>query len=410
MQSVKVVVVGDGAVGKSCLCVSFAYKAFPRDYVPTVFDNFNAVVKFENRSVNLGLWDTAGQHDFERIRPVSYKETDVVFMFFSLVNPISFQNIKAKWLPEIRQHVGDAPVLLVGTKLDLRTDQETLDKLRERNQKPIERKAGKKMARDIGAVGYFECSSKENLGLKDLFDEAVRIVINKKQNKKYGKVCASTSCRQVFTKLGPKRAVKCSRCSHLFCHNCTQSWSDGFKGCLECSANEARERKQAGETLPKVKREVTTDFESGFGGYFDPEKPEKKPKKKRRMTKGGNLIDPHSEVTEEEGDKTADDAKTEASMESKDNNNAELKSGKGSPKTAPVGKTEEKKSKKSKASKSARSKSVSEPTGGKESVKSPKLSRDKESGSVHENGGSTARDNDEVASRTSESQGQPPAW
>jgi len=173
MESVKLVVVGDGAVGKTCLLIAYAEDKFPEDYIPTVFENYSANVKAGNEVVSLGLWDTAGQEDYNRLRPLSYPATDMFLICFSVVGPDSFQNVLTKWHPEIHHHCPKAKRMLIGTKKDLRNNADILAKLQRSGQQPITPEEAQQMAKQIGAIAYRECSALTREGLKEIFDEAI---------------------------------------------------------------------------------------------------------------------------------------------------------------------------------------------------------------------------------------------
>jgi small GTP-binding protein len=100
----KIVSVGDGAVGKTCMLMSYSRNRFPRDYVPTVFENYVRDVTVDGREIRLCLWDTAGQEEYERLRPLSYNNTDVFFVCFALDSPDSLANVEVKWAPEVRRY------------------------------------------------------------------------------------------------------------------------------------------------------------------------------------------------------------------------------------------------------------------------------------------------------------------
>jgi len=188
MQNIKCVVVGDGAVGKTCLLISYTTNAFPGEYIPTVFDNYSANVMVDGKPINLGLWDTAGQEDYDRLRPLSYPQTDVFLVCFSVISGSSFENVKTKWVPEIQHHAPNVPILLVGTKSDLRKDDNTIKQLNSRQQQMVTIEFAQKMAKEIGAVNFLECSALTQEGLKQVFDEAIRAAMSQ-PNKPKGKKC-----------------------------------------------------------------------------------------------------------------------------------------------------------------------------------------------------------------------------
>ncbi|CAG9807284.1 ras-related C3 botulinum toxin substrate 1-like [Chironomus tepperi] len=188
-RPIKCVVVGDGTVGKTCMLISLTTDSFPSEYVPTVFDNYSLPTVVDGVQVSIGLWDTAGQEDYDRLRPLSYPQTDVFLICFSVASPSSFENVTSKWYPELKHHCPEAPIILVGTKIDLRDDRETLSALAEQGLSPCKREQGQKLANKIRAVKYMECSALTQRGLKQVFDEAVRAVLRPEPIKRRQRKC-----------------------------------------------------------------------------------------------------------------------------------------------------------------------------------------------------------------------------
>jgi Ras-related C3 botulinum toxin substrate 1 len=193
VRHIKCVVIGDGAVGKTCLLVSYTTDTFSLEYIPTVFDNYSTNVMVDGQVYNLGLWDTAGQDDYDRLRPLSYPMTDVFVICYSIISRPSLENVITKWVPELKHHCPNTPYLLVGTKADLINDAPTLQRLAERGQKPVTFEEGERVAKQIGAAKHFHVSALTKYNVDLAFRECIRTAVapktalKKKKNKKNSK-------------------------------------------------------------------------------------------------------------------------------------------------------------------------------------------------------------------------------
>lgn len=186
----KLIVVGDGQCGKTCLLLVFQGQEFIDGHVPTVFDTYVADVDLDGKTVTFALWDTAGQEDYDQLRVLLYNDTEVVLICFSVDSPDSLQNCMEKWSPEVSHWCPKTPRILVGLKTDLRTDEFTIDSLARQNKHPITTEEGKAAAFRINAQAYAECSAKANVGVRDVFVSAATIALaREKSNKNHCNCC-----------------------------------------------------------------------------------------------------------------------------------------------------------------------------------------------------------------------------
>jgi len=178
----KLVIVGDAACGKTCLLVAFSKGTFPEVNVPTVFENYFADVDVEGNTVTLALWDTAGMEDYDRLRPLSYPDSHVVLICFTIDNPGSLDNVQEKWHSEVNRFCPNIPVLLVGCKKDLRNDPSTKEELNKISQWPVTQEEGELVAQKIGTKQYLECSARTGEGVHKVFRSATRFALLQKKN------------------------------------------------------------------------------------------------------------------------------------------------------------------------------------------------------------------------------------
>ena len=146
---------GDGACGKTSLLNVFTRGYFPTVYEPTVFENYVHDIFIDNVHVELSLWDTAGQEEFDRLRSLSYDDTHAIMLCFSVDSPDSLENVESKWVGEIAENCPGVKLVLVALKCDLREQHRDEDDESHEPKKPmIDYKQGLAVAEKIKALRY----------------------------------------------------------------------------------------------------------------------------------------------------------------------------------------------------------------------------------------------------------------
>ena len=192
MQYVKCVIVGDKGVGKTSMLMEYMTNRYSLDYIPSVFPNTcTARIEVDSNQVALGLSDTTEEGDYNDQRLLSYPQTDVFIVCFSISNPTSFANVKWKWFPELWTYSPGTPIIIVGTKADQRDDHYTISRLKEAGVKLVTQEQASEMAKELKGVSYVECSSLTKAGLKGVFVTAARAALNPPSVKK-SKICQLT--------------------------------------------------------------------------------------------------------------------------------------------------------------------------------------------------------------------------
>ncbi|XP_048216582.1 rho-related GTP-binding protein RhoD isoform X2 [Perognathus longimembris pacificus] len=173
--SVKVVVVGDGGCGKTSLLLVFTQGNFPERYTPTVFERYAVDLQMKGKPVCLQIWDTAGQDDYDRLRPLFYSDANVLLLCFDVTSPSSFENVFNRWYPEVTHFCKGVPIIVVGCKTDLRKD----------------KVLGQDMARSVGAVAYFECSARLHDNVHAIFQEAAEVALSSRSRNLWRRITQS---------------------------------------------------------------------------------------------------------------------------------------------------------------------------------------------------------------------------
>ena len=173
------------SLGKTTLLIVATTGVFPVDYIPTVFDNYEAQVDSSEGRVALALWDTAGASDFDRLRPLSYPMTDVFVICYAVNNPVSFDNVRNRWIPELEHHMPDIPLMLVACKTDLRTTASI-------GADPrlfVSQRVGQAEAKQLHA-SFMETSAITSMNMNEFMPKAVKTALSRRRrSQKDGSQC-----------------------------------------------------------------------------------------------------------------------------------------------------------------------------------------------------------------------------
>lgn len=182
----KVTIVGDNRYGKMCLLFALHREQLPKSYKPTLFDAYTADTEVDGKEIILILFDVAGENEssYRNLCPVFCKDTDVILMCFSVDRPHSQQNILVFLVPEIKLFCPTVPIILVGTKTELRGDEVIKMKLTSSGNEPISTTEGEALAASIGAYAYLECSAKKKEGVDTALEIISHCTLNGKKKKK----------------------------------------------------------------------------------------------------------------------------------------------------------------------------------------------------------------------------------
>ncbi|ESP02302.1 hypothetical protein LOTGIDRAFT_199832 [Lottia gigantea] len=172
-SNIKCVIVGDTCVGKTCLARRLAAHDFPTEYSPTMFDNYAATTIVDDQPYVLSLFDTAGQEEFDRLRALAYMNSDVFLLCFSVARPDTLQHAIDIWIPELKHYSPNTPIILIGTQIDIRDEQEAKSKSSVCHRDYVQTKEGISVASKLGAETYVECSSLTEAGIIRLKESAI---------------------------------------------------------------------------------------------------------------------------------------------------------------------------------------------------------------------------------------------
>eukprot|EP01099_Mayorella_cantabrigiensis_P004302 TRINITY_DN3222_c0_g1_i1.p1 TRINITY_DN3222_c0_g1~~TRINITY_DN3222_c0_g1_i1.p1 ORF type:complete len:201 (-),score=25.20 TRINITY_DN3222_c0_g1_i1:38-640(-) len=196
-KSLKCVIVGDTGSGKTSLLTTFAKGIFPSKCPEVAFFDCPTDIMVGERMISLNLHDSHGAEEYYRSLIELFPGTDVFLIGFSVASSTGFESIRATWFPRLLHYCPKTPVVIVGMKIDLREDPQTLDLLAQKKMQVVSAEQGNKVAKDLSRyvrVKYMECSSLKQQGVRQVFEDAVGTIFEEAEGKTKNEGASSCSC------------------------------------------------------------------------------------------------------------------------------------------------------------------------------------------------------------------------
>ena len=175
---VRTIWIGDPESGKTSLLTSYTKNVFPQQYVPSLNENYTVQVNnflYGGKERNINLNISTVTVDSTAMNEEEYEpQSDVVVIVCAIDSPESFKTAEKDLLQKAKTQLPGKPVIIVGTKTDLRKDEGSIQRLAAKNEHPVTLKEGMKLAKRAGIQNYVECSAKELGSVKAVFGEVLK--------------------------------------------------------------------------------------------------------------------------------------------------------------------------------------------------------------------------------------------
>ena len=211
-ENIKCTLIGDKSVGKTSMLLSYQTNTYPSEYVPTILDTYSKATIYNDKRINLQLYDIGGEQSLENFKGQGKIGTDVFLLCFAIDNRESFTRVSSKWLPQIQNYWFSSLssddesgvrnswwiepiIILVGCKNDKSSTNSLLHEIRlrrpSRNKDPrtslesqalVTYKEAIEMKKEIRAYLYLECCSRNTTGITEIFNAAINAVLQRRSS------------------------------------------------------------------------------------------------------------------------------------------------------------------------------------------------------------------------------------